>query len=168
MPVLWPRNIIPHDERTLRALGSVESLRFLVAAMDSPIVDALLEGRDRAIADDLVDAGLLAREDGTLVPTTRHRRDPPVDAPGHLDHKRAKVALARGMLDDAGRALDERGPHAHAAFGLVSLPDSPDAIAQANAILAEAEDQLRAIAEDAPPGGGPTARVLIFVGSTPS
>lgn len=168
MPVLWPRNIIPYDEAKVKALGRVESVALYNEAIDSALVEADLPPAAQAIARELVDAGLLTREKGKLVPIHRHSRDPETHIAASLDHKRAKLGYAEQLLADMRRAIDERGIRAHCALGMVTLPDTPEAIAQANAILAEAEDQLRALAEENPLDGTGTARVVIFVGSAPS
>lgn len=168
MPVLWPRNIIPYDERKLRALGTVERVALYIATLDGALAEGDLSKEEQAITHDLVAAGLLQRADGVLVPVNRHSRDPETDVAGHLEHKRAKLGFAAAVVADAQRELDDRGPRAHAAIGIVTFPDTLEVVAQANAILAEAEDQLRALAEDAAPDHGKRARVMLFVGSAPS
>ena len=167
MPVLWPRNIVPYDERKVKALGSVDRVALYMAAIDAPLDEAALSTSERADAEVLLEAGLLARKGGTLVPTNRHSRDPLYGVPGQLEHKMAKLQYAKHVINSAGDAIAQQGVDAQAGIGVVTLPDTPDALSIATGILAEAEDQLRALAETAEPDHGRKVRVMIFVGSVP-
>lgn len=168
MPGAWPRNIIPYDEPKLRALATVEGVALHLAAIDGAVREADLTPAELALARDIIDAGLLAVEDGYLVPTVRHHRDPDGDIAGRFEHKQAKVAYAEKVIAEAKQELASGGAAAHVAIGIVTFPDTPEAVAEANAIIAEAEDQLRALAETAAPDHGKKVRVMLFVGSIPS
>lgn len=162
----WPRNIVPHDERSLRALSSVASYALYEAALDKPLLEADLTKDEEAIVHDLVAAGLLRRAEGRLFPTHRHRRDAAPGIPGRMEHKLAKVGYAQAIVGGTLIGLERRGPDALAAVGVVTLPETPEMVARAVAIMAEAEDQLRALAEEAP-DVKTRFRVVVFAGSTP-
>lgn len=165
MPPAWPRNIVPYTEETLRALSTVESVALYDSALDQPLVEADLAPSTRIIADALLTAGLLARRGGELVPTNRHRRDPEGDVPGVVEHKRAIVGYMRDIMRETEAALVARGHRAVAASGVVTIAERPESVARAVAIMAEAEDQLRALAEEFREEGAPTMRVVVYVGS---
>lgn len=167
MPTSWPRNIVPYTEEKLRALSTVESVALYDAALDRPLVESELTDAQRAIADALLDAGLLKRQGAELVPTNRHRRDPEGDVPGVVEHKLAVNGYMRSILDETDAALTERGHKAQAAAGFIRLPETPENVARAIAIIAEAEDQLRALQEEEKfEPGGREMRVIVYLGST--
>lgn len=162
----WPRNIVPYDEEKLLALSSVEHIELCERAKDVPLVAAELSMEERALSEDLVKAGLLRWDGGLLVAVNRHLRDAELDVRGRLEHKQAIVKFSEKILRENERALLAQGPSATAAMGAVTLPERPDVVARAFAILAEAEDQLRALREDAGPTNGASEfRVLLHVGS---
>lgn len=162
----WPRNIVPYDETRLRALSTVESLALYSASLDKPLDESTLTKEHAAIAHELLDAGVLRREGGRLWPTSRHRRDAEADVPGRLEHKRAVVTFTRSILDETRGAL-ERDDKTLAGLGYVTFPDRPKVLAEAMGILAEAEDQLRALAEETSADPRGEVRVVLFVGSLP-
>ena len=166
MSPAWPRNIIPYTEDKLRALSTVASIELYEAALDGPLAESEIGPDQLELADQMVKAGLLRRERGLLVPTHRHRRDPDGDVPGVVEHKRAVVGYAQALLADTLHALDARGHEAIAGLGVVTLPDKPDVVARATTIIAEAEDQLRALAEEHPRHEGDRAlRLMVFIGA---
>lgn len=165
MPPAWPRNIVPYTEEKLRALSTVQSVALYDAALDAPLVEADLAPEKRAIAEALLTAGLLVRRGSELIPTNRHRRDPEGDVPGVVEHKLAIVGYMREIMRETEAALAARGHRAVAASGVVSISERPESIARAIAIMAEAEDQLRALAEEFREEGAPTMRVVVYAGS---
>ncbi|HUR67745.1 MAG TPA: hypothetical protein VM370_00740, partial [Candidatus Thermoplasmatota archaeon] len=131
MPASWPRNIVPHTEETLRALSTPAAIELYESSLDQPLVESDLAPAQRPLAEDLVKAGLFAREGGHLVRTSRHRRDPDGDVPGKVEHKRAILAYAAGLLDESEAALHTRGASATVMIGAASFADRPDVLARA-------------------------------------
>lgn len=167
MAPAWPRNIVPYTEQALRALSTVESVALYEAALDRPLREDDLTAQQAKLVAELVDAELLERRDGLLVPTVRHRREPDEDAPFNKEHKLAVVGYAQQIMTETTKALETRGARAQAALGVVTLPERPEIVARAVGIMAEAEDQLRALAEEeASDTRGPKMRVYVFLGST--
>lgn len=159
----WPRNIVPYDEKKLRALCTPAHVALHEAA---PLHEVDLTPAERVLAQQLLEAGLLRRDGTRYVVTQRHRRDAEQGTGGRLEHKQAVVASARELLDQTGASLDARGADATAAIGIIALPETPDAIARAFGILAEAEDQLRALREEMPRArNAPQFQILLFIGS---
>lgn len=169
MKDVWPRNIVPYDEKKLRALSSVGNLALYEGTADHPLREEGLDHDARARVEELVQAGLLVLRDGAYHRVHRHMRDPGGKVPGRLEYKRAIVQLASSLLEGTARALDARGPDETSAMAVVRLPADPETLAHVFAIVAEAEDQLRALAEDAPPRDpdAPELRVTLFIGSSP-
>lgn len=163
VPETWPRNIVPYDDRKLRALSTPGHVALFEA---TPLCEIDLTATQRALADEMVDAGLLRRQGTRYVAIQRHRRDAPPGTPGREAHKRAVLACARDVVEDTGATLDAQGADATCAIGMIPIPDTPEAMARAFGILAEAEDQLRALREELPRARGAAEfRVLLFVGS---
>lgn len=170
----WPRNVTPIDESTVKLLGTGRALALYLATLDGGVgLDDLVRitGRPRPDAErtasDLVRAGLVKFEGGKFIPVRRHLREEDLDAIGHAPLRRAIVDLARSAVDDADQVLRKRRGDARAGGGFVTLPDTPEVLARMTGILAEAEDQLRALQDEHPPESAPRrVRVLIFVGST--
>lgn len=151
----------------MRALSSSPAIGLYLSTLDRPVSRAQLDPTQRALADELLSVGLLEEKGNRLLATATHHRDPDVSTPAVLARRAAVIGYAGGVIADARKALETRGEAAHAAAGFVRLPDDPAVVARAIAIIAEAEDQLRALAEDARKDGDRDLQCIIFLGSTP-
>lgn len=167
MPPAWPRNIVAYDEEVLRTLSSLPNLALYHAALDAPLDRARLAPEEQRAAEALLRVGLLREAGGALVPGPRHLRDADLDAPGRGEYRRALVALAGGAIEKTDAALDAQGAQATAAFAVITLPNDPAILSRAATILAEAEDQMRAVAEEAGREGPRRLQALFFIGSRP-
>jgi hypothetical protein len=169
----YPMNMRPLDADAIRVLSNAGSLALYLAACDRPIPQADLAratGRpyDAALrrAEALMSVGLLRLENGVYVAEVRHVREEDLDEPGKTAFRMGILASAIGAVEDAKRAFRLRPQSAKAGIAMITLPDRPDVTARAVAILAEAEDQLRALAEETPPNGQRT-RVVFFTHTMP-
>lgn len=169
----WPRNVRPLDDSSMSLLSDPANVGLWLLAHDEPVPDDALAGVMRVPAPEaerrakeMEAAGLLRRTPRGYLVASQHNREPDLDSPQGLALRAAILNRVRGIVDDAQRALDVRGPQARAGIGVVTLPDTPEVLARATAILAEAEDQLRALADDpGAPIGGPRVRAMMFLGS---
>ena len=170
----WPRDVTPIDDEVVKLLGNDRALVLYLAALDGGVrIEDLVRvtGRPRQQAEhtasQLVRAGLLRFEGGVFRPVTRHLREADIDDPSHGPLRRAFVDLAKAAVDETDQVLRKRRGDARAGGGFVTIPDTTEALAKMTGILAQAEDQLRALQDEHPPGSAPRqVRVLIFVGST--
>lgn len=159
------------DDAALSLLSEPSALALYLAAADRPLPQRALARAAGVRAEEaagkaeaLVRAGLLRKEDDAYVATSRHLRERDLAAADGVPLRRAMVRAARAMLDDSERAMhaDET---AKSGIGVAIVPDREDVLARAAAIVAEAEDQLRALAEEDPGWTGPHVRVMVFLGS---
>lgn len=170
----WPRNIVPINDEIVRVLGRDRALTIFFAALDGGLRREDLvrvTGRPRAdaerTAEELLRAGLLRLEEGVYHAAKRHLRETALDSTANASYRRAMIEHAREAIDDTSYVLRARVGDARVGGGVVTLPDDPETLARMTAILAEAEDQLRALQEERPPASAPRQiRVLMFVGST--
>lgn len=174
MTELWPRNIVPVDDNIVRLLASDRSLALYLAALDRPVPPSDLvriTGRPREDAErtatEMIGAGLLRIVDGHYVAGKTHLREEDLDAAGRGPFHLAVLNIVQSAVDETRHAVRMRRDKVRAGIGLVTLPDRPEALARAAAILAEAEDQLRGLQEELPPNETERrVRVVMFVGST--
>ena len=169
----WPRNIRPLDDGALALLGDPVALGIYLAVGESPVsreelgrVTGVPLAQAQRAAEALAHAGLVRYDRGSYVPSARHLREADLDDAAGVPLRMAMLRVAQAAVDQAQRALDGRGAAAKVGIGMASFPDRPDILARAAAIIGEAEDQLRALAEEEPAWRGPRVRAMIFLGST--
>lgn len=170
----WPRNIVPIDDARLRALATPMALTLFLSALDAPIPRAALgriasapQAEAEATARGLVEAGVLRLQGETFVAGPRHIREEDLDAPGKVAFHGAMLTVAQGIVTEASRTLAIMQDDARIGLGSVTIPGDADSLARAATILAETEDQLRALAEDAPDPDADRIRVLFLLATRP-
>lgn len=169
----YPRNMVPLKDNTLQLLTEGGAISLYFATIERPVdpedlvrVTGLPRADAEALASRLLAAGLLRMKGERFVAGPHHVREEDFDAPGRASFRLALVSYAQGIVDEARHALRTRGDGARAGIAVITLADDPDILSRAMTIAAEAEDQMRALAEEMPPQqASRRVRVMYFTGS---